>query len=392
MSEAGVSAPARLLHITTVPITLGFLRGQAGYMRAQGIETEAVTSAGEGLAEFIQSEAIPVHQLEMSRRISPLRDLVAVVRLTALLRRRRPDLLHAHTPKGGLLGTVAGRLAGVPVILYHIHGLPLATATGLRRLLLWGSDWLACRLATEILCVSSSVRDEVLRHRLTTAGRITVLLRGSINGVDAEGRFNPAMLPPGSRAQARTESGIPPKAHVVGYVGRLVTDKGLCELANAWRMLASDHPNAHLLLVGPFESHDPLPTDVVRQLQADPHVHFTGLQWDTPRWLAAMDLVVLPSYREGMPVVPLEAAAMALPVVATRVPGCVDAIEHGVTGTLVPVRDTAALAAAISDYLDHPELRERHGSAGREAMLRWFKPERMWAALAGEYRRLLAAL
>jgi glycosyltransferase involved in cell wall biosynthesis len=378
------------VHITTVPITLQFLRGQSQFMRRFGISTEAITSSGEGVAEFARSESVTVHQVEMTRRVSPIRDLAAIARLVALLRKISPHVVHAHTPKAGLLGTIASRLAGVPVTIYHLHGLPLVTATGLKHRLLQWSDQLACGLSDSVLCVGPSVRKLALANRLCRPDKAKVLLAGSINGVDATGRFDPAGLVPGTREATRAEFGIPADALVVGYLGRLVADKGICELIEAWS-LVSGNPRLHLLLVGPFEPQDPLSPDTEQVLRSDSRIHLAGLRWDPPRCLAAMDVVVLPTYREGLPVVPLEAGAMGLPVVATNIPGCLDAIEDGVTGMLVPPRDAAALARAIGRYLDDTALRVTHGAAGRARVLLRFRPEAMWEALLAEYRSLLGA-
>src|SRR5262249_8583139 len=325
----------RLVHITTVPDSLDFFTGQIGHMKERGLEVQAISSPGEALDQFAAREQIMVHALEMPRRITPLRDLRAVARLWRLLRRRRPDIVHAHTPKGGLLGMIGAWLARVPVRIYHLHGLPMMTATGLKRTLLRWSEKVACLLAHQVLCVSHSLQDVAVAEGLCPADKIKVLLSGSINGVDAEDTFNPERVGATARAAVRAHHGIPPDAPVIGFVGRVVRDKGLIELAEAWRLLQKEFPSLHLLVVGPFEPQDPVPADVIQLLRSDPQIHLTGLCLDVPPLYAAMDVAVLPTYREGFGIVAIEAAAMELPVVATRIPGCVDAVEDGVTGTLV---------------------------------------------------------
>jgi glycosyltransferase involved in cell wall biosynthesis len=381
----------RLVHITTVPDSLDFLYGQVGYMKAQGFDVQAISSPGQLLDRFAAQEDVPVHAVAMPRRITPVRDLLAVVRLWRRLRRIRPHLVHAHTPKGGLLGMVAAWLARTPVRIYHLHGLPLTTASGLKRLLLRWSEKVSCRLAHQVLCVSHSLREEALAERLCPPDKIKVLMAGSINGVDAAGAFNPERVGPRARAEVRARYGIPPNALVAGFVGRVVRDKGLAELVEAWKALRDEFPWLHLLVVGPFEPQDPVSAGVEKVLRSDRRIHLTGMDLNTPPLYAAMDLVVLPTYREGFGIVAIEAGAMELPVVATRIPGCVDAVQDGVTGTLVPVRSGPALAEACRRYLWEPDLRREHGRAGRQRVLREFRPEVIWEAMFQEYVRLLRA-
>ncbi|HEV2131543.1 MAG TPA: glycosyltransferase family 4 protein [Longimicrobiaceae bacterium] len=380
-----------LLHITTVPVTLPFLVGQIGYMQKRGLAVRALSSPGEDLGRFGEREGIPTHAVEMLRRISPLRDLAAVARIVRVIRRTRPEIVHAHTPKGGLLWMIAAALARTPVRIYHIRGLPLMGATGARRRLLRATEQVACRLAHQVYCVSHSVREVAISEGICPPEKVKVLLGGSGNGVDAGGRYDPARLDPGTRLETRRRLRIPENAVVLGFVGRIVRDKGIVELATAWRTLRERHPQLHLLLVGPFEPQDPVPAETEAMLRSDPRVHLTGMDWETPPFYAAMDVVVLPTYREGFPNVPLEAAAMQLPVVATCIPGCVDAVQDGVTGTLVPPRDAAALEAALQRHIEDAELRRRYGRAGRERVLREFRQEAIWEALYQEYRRLLRA-
>jgi glycosyltransferase involved in cell wall biosynthesis len=384
------SSGPRVVHVIMTPMMLGFFTGQAAFFQARGFVLEAVSSPGDGLVEFERREGIAVHTVAMSKRIEPLRDLVTLYHLWRLLRRLRPTIVHAHTPKGGVLGMAAAWLARVPVRIYHVHGLPRMTARGIRKVLYRWSDQVAFRLAHRVLCVSPSIRRAALGQGLFAPEKARVLARGTINGVDSAVRFNPALVGRDAGRRVRTTLGIPDDARVLGFVGRVLRSKGILELGEAWRQLRERYPDMHLMVVGPFQSHDPIPAEVEEGLAGDPRVHLVGWVEDTPAYYAAMDVLTLPSYCEGFPYAILEAAAMGLPLIATRVPGCVDAVVDGVTGMLVPARDACALAAAVAAYMEDAALRHRHGRAGRERVVSEFGQQEVWEALLGEYWELLA--
>jgi len=379
---------AAIVHVTSVPVQLRvFLTGQASFIVGQGFSLHAISSHGPELDRFARQEGVPVHAVDITQQVSPLRDVVALLKLWWTVRIIRPHVVHAHSPKGGLLGMIAAVLAGVPVRVYHIRGLPHTAASGFRRLVLMVSERVSCALAHRVLAVSRSMRDIAVGEGLCAAHKIKVLLRGSGNGVDASRRFRPQGE--AVRAAVRAELGIPSDARVVGFVGRVVRDKGVVELAAAWERLRDEIPNVHLVVVGWVEPKDPVPGEVLAALESDPRVHMTGEVLSADRIYAAMDVVVLPSHREGMPNVALEAAAMELPIVATDVPGCVDAVQDGFTGTLVPVGDIGALRDALRRYVEDPQLRSSHGAAARRRVLEDFRQEAIWSAIALEYRTLL---
>lgn len=375
-----------VIHVTTVPGSLVFLRGQAEYMRRRGIEIQVVSSPGDELDAFAAAEGVRATPIPMTRAITPLADVRSLLRLWLLFLRERPVVVHSHTPKGGLLGTLAATAAGVPVRLYHMRGLPLMSAGGLKRHLLTLTERVSCGLATEVLCVSHSLREAAIKLRLDREHHLRVLAGGSGQGVDAGHRFDPHRVGKQARAEFREMRGIGGDALVFAFVGRVVRDKGVHELCEAWQEVREVLGDAHLLVVGPLEEQDPISPNVRRCLEQDSRVHLEGMVEDTPTVYAAADVIVLPTYREGFPNVPLEAAAMARPVIATTVPGCVDAVVDGVTGTLVPVRDVPALATAMTRYVS-PELRTRHGSNARHRVLESFSREAIWAALADTYQR-----
>lgn len=384
-----MSQKVKLLHITTVPETFNFFRGQIAYMKKQGYDIHALASPGEWVQKISDREHIPFHTVTMPRRITPLQDIVAIKQIWQQIRVIKPHIVHSHTPKGGLLGTIAAWLAGVPVRIYHIRGLPMMTATGYKRLLLSWSEKVACLLAHQVICVSHSIREVAIKEGFCSKNKITVLRGGSSNGIDAGDRFNPAHLEPHTRKQVRQEYGIPDDAIVVGFVGRIVRDKGVEELVSAWKILRNEFPNLHLLIVGEFESQDPIYASTQAILQIDTRIHLTGEKCHTPPLYAAMDVLTLPTYREGFPNVLLEAAAMGLPVVATKIPGCIDAVQDGATGTLVPSHNGEALAQGIRNYLVDSQLRQQHGLAGRDRTLREFRQEDIWQALDQEYVKIL---
>lgn len=381
----------RLLHVCTVPQTLTFLDSHVAHARAQGWEVHAVAAPGRELDEFAARTGAIVHAVAMSRQITPLRDLRSLWNLRRLLRQIRPTIVHGYTPKGGLLAMLVACFCRAPVRVYHLFGLPLETATGMRRLLLSLSEKTSCRLAHQVLCISDSLRTSALNERLCPPEKIKVLHHGSVSGVDAAGTYHPIGPDGDSRITVRAEHGIPAEALVLGFVGRVVRDKGVVELARTWQTLRGEFPHVHLLIVGPTEAHDPPPAEIEALRTGDERVHWTGEVEVTRvhRYYRALDLVVLPTYREGFGTVLLEAAALELPVVATRVPGCLDAVIDGQTGTLVPPRNVEALAEAVRAYLRDGERRRQHGLAGRARVVRDFDPMAFCAAQHTEYLLLL---
>jgi glycosyltransferase involved in cell wall biosynthesis len=380
---------AIVLHVTTVPVTLRFLAGHVAYAKSKGVKVHALSSPGEPLDEFARDMRIDVHPTMMPRRITPLGDLAALWLIARVMRRVRPTIVDGHTPKGGLLAMMAATLCRVPVRIYHMHGLPLTTATGLKRHILRWTERTACRLAHQVYCVSPSLREVAIAEELCPAEKIKVLDQGSIDGVEAETRFNPKRMSAQTQQEVRARYQIPGNAIVAGFVGRIVRDKGMIELVRAWQALREEFPALHLLLVGTFETQDPVPAEVEAVLRDDPRIHLAGEVSDMASMYRAFDLLVLPTYREGFGTVLLEASAMELPVITTRIPGCMNAVRDGETGTLVPARDAEALAAAIRTYLRDADLRRRHGLNGRQRALRDFDPAILREALFQEYLRLL---
>jgi lipopolysaccharide/colanic/teichoic acid biosynthesis glycosyltransferase/glycosyltransferase involved in cell wall biosynthesis len=380
-------SPTRILIAATSPLACNFYDGILGSLRRGGFEPTLLSAPGPALVEVSQRAGVASIAVPMEREIAPLQDLVSLCRLYRTIRRLRPTIVDASTPKAGLLAGVAAWLARVPCRIYTLRGLRLETTTGAKRALLWAAEWITCRCAHRVVCVSPSLGALAIRLRLVASDRAIVLYRGN-GGVDLE-RFSPAGRNLDSTASLRQTLGIPANALVIGFVGRFVKDKGIRELIAAFRWLRGKHPRLRLLLVGDFECGDPVEAETRQLIESSAAIIRTGFVADAAPYYHLMDVLALPTYREGFPAVPLEAQASGVPVVTTTATGAVDSILDDETGFMVPAGDAVALAVALGRLLGDAELRARMGQAARLRMEREFsrvtiEREQVWI-----YRRLL---
>lgn len=364
------------------------MRGQLTMIKARGFHVTLIASPSDELDLVAEREGVDVVRIPMNREISPLADLKSLFALVKAIKRIRPDIVNAGTPKAGLLGMLAARIAKVPARIYTLRGLRLETTTGWRRHLLTMVERVASSSAHQVICVGNSLRQKYLELRLADPRKCKVLASGSSNGVNVD-RFelNDEQLK--IAAQRRQELGISDGCQVVGFLGRMTHDKGIEELARSFWALKPDFPNLKLLLVGDFENGDPVDSLVRQLLIDDPQVIITGIIHDPELWYPLMDLIAYPSYREGFPNVPLEAGVARLPVVGFKATGTIDAVVDGVTGTLLDIGDEAGLTRAIRDYLTNDILRHGHGNAGHDRVVQHFRNEIIWGELCDLYDSLL---
>jgi glycosyltransferase involved in cell wall biosynthesis len=378
----------KLVYIATDPITaFRLMDGQLGYMQSRGFDVTIITAPGALLERAAEREGVRAIAVPMTREMSPLADAAAFFRLLRALRRIKPDIVNAGTPKAGLLGVLAAQLCGVKVVVYLLRGLRFEGASGAKRLLLAATEHVAGWAADRVFVNSESLRDRFVALRCVPAAKAWVPAHGSSNGIELE-RFAPSVEKSELAVVERRRLGIPDDAFVVGFVGRFTRDKGLAELLQAFRQAAASEPRLRLLLVGDHDETDPLPIATRQLITQDTRIVCTGFVDEPATYYALMNLFAFPSYREGFPNAPLEAAAAGLPIVAFRATGTIDAVVDGETGTLVARDDAEGFVQAILRYASAPELGQRHGGAGQRRVSQLFRREVLWAALEAEYRRL----
>lgn len=349
-------------------------------------EVHIACSPGQHLRE-LEDQGYSVHSIPIARRISPFSNLSSLWRLYRLIRCERFDIVHVHTPVAAVLGRVAAKLARVPVIIYTAHGFYFheLMAPWKRRLIIWVEKVLG-RCCTDMLFTQSS-EDRETAIRAGIANERKIIWIG--NGVDAGGfvvESDPAV---------RAELGLSPNDKIVGFVGRLVREKGVEELLKAMGQVIEAIPEAKLLIVGDTlaSDRDRRTTERLQKLiqrnNLEAVIKFTGFREDIPELLTIMDLFVLPSHREGMPRSILEAMAAGKPVVATNIRGCREEVVHGETGYLVPVRDPDKLAEAIIGILSDRMLSERMGKAGRQRAIEFFDEAQILEKQLAVYQKLI---
>ena len=327
---------------------------------------------------------VRVVPLRIERQPSPWRDLVTTYHLLMLFRRERFDLVHSISPKSGLLGMLAAWLARIPIRLHTFQGEVWFTRTGIWRFILKSMDRLVGWLITDATVVSHSERAFLIEQRILAREKSVVLANGSIAGVDL-GRFRPNA---DIRASLRAQLGVAEDAVVFLYMGRLNRDKGITELAEAFALLAARDATVYLWLVGADE--EAMLAAVSETLAPCRDRVFSESHVDWPeQYMAAADVLVLPSHREGFGVVIIEAGACGIPAVASRVYGLTDAMQEGVTGLMHPVGNARALRDCMARLGEDAALRQRMGAAARARTEVDFSKQAVQAAFLAYYATLL---
>ncbi len=380
----------KLVRITTLPVSMQvLLKGQMRFMKEHGFDVVMISSDGPEVKALQEQEQCVHIAVLLTRKISPVTDLISLFKLVRLFRKIKPDIVHTHTPKAGLLGMWAAWLAGVPVRLHTIAGLPWVETTGFLRALLKFVEKLTAMPACQIY-PNSFIQQRFLSEQKIARGKMKVLGKGSSNGINSD-YFSLNEELAVAAAGLRSAEKVSHDAWVWIFVGRLVKDKGLGELLDSFSALQEQFPSDRLWLLGSEEpALDPLDEPHKKMLRSNPAIRCWGFQKDIRPYLAASQVLAFPSYREGFPNVPLQAGLMGCMLLLSDINGCNEIVQDGVNGLLVPAKNTAKLTAAMLTIRRQPALRQKYASAIQQKIKADYDQQVLWEIILNEYQTWLA--
>jgi len=379
----------RLLRITTVPISLHLLlKGQPQFMQSNGFDVLTVSADGKELAA-IRNAGIPHQTINLTRKISPIADTIALWKMIQLIKSFKPDIVHTHTPKAGLIGMMAAYICKVPIKLHTVAGLPVMEAQGLKKSLLILTEKITCFCANNVYPNSNGLMDFMINNFRSFKHKFKVLGKGSTNGIITK---HYSLTPELSElaTQLKSKYNFQPSDFVFCFIGRLVGDKGINELINVFDHLSKNN-NCKLLLVGMQEPElDPLSANCLEIIQNNKNIISLGYQDDVRVALAASNVFVFPSYREGFPNVVMQAQSMGVPCIVSDINGCNELVTHQESGLIVPVKNETALQEAMYILMNDIEKCKSFSSIARENILQHYEQSQVWNYILKEYKQLLS--
>ena len=350
---------------------------------ANTYDVVAVSTPDDELREMAQREGIRVIGVPMRRPIAPLSDIVSLWRLIRVFRRERPTMVHSITPKAGLLSMIAAWVCRVPVRLHTFTGLVFPTAMGLKQRILMLTDRITCACATHIVPEGEGVKADLISYNITRKP-LQVLGYGNVRGVDMQHYSRTSEVMTAAQSISRSD------VFTFVFVGRVVRDKGINELVEAFVRLHQAEPATRLILVGWFEDNlDPVSDQTKQDIERCDAIEAVGSQSDVRPWLAAADALVFPSYREGFPNVVLEAGALDLPSIVTDINGSREIIVHGKNGVIVPPRNAQALLQAMTQFVQNPQATQAMAANARKMIASRFEKSFVEQCLFDYYKEIL---
>lgn len=375
----------KLIRITTVASSLdGLLSGQLKFMKDH-FEVIGIASASMRLDKVEKEQEVRVIPLEMSRTITPIKDLSSLFKLYRILKKEKPYIVHTHTPKAGIIGMLASYFARVPHRLHTVAGMPLLEAVGKKRTILNFVEKLTYKCATKVYPNSFGLKDIILENKFADQDKIKVIGNGSSNGIDVS-HFDPGLFSTKDNEHLRSSLEIEKDDFVFVFIGRLVKDKGINELVAAFTEINKLHPHTKLLMAGMAEKTlDPLLPETEHQINNHKNIIHVGWQWDVRPYLATSNALAFPSYREGFPNVVMQAGSMGLPSIVTNINGCNEIIIEGKNGMIIPVKSQQSLFDAMVKILEMNSFNQKEI---RDMIADRYGRQFIWNSILEEYKTL----
>lgn len=345
-----------------------FIGEQFSYFQQNGnYEMHLICSDGPNLEQLVKKHNIKHQVVPINRNITPWQDLKSLIAICKYIKRNKIDVIICHQEKGNLLGQTAGFLMRVPVRIVLSHGILYETMTGLKRWLIRMQDKMVSDMATNVICVSNFVKDTRLKDKVDKPGKAVVLGHGSCNGIDTKNKFNPALITEEEWKALLIYNGLIDADFIVGFCGRLVKDKGVIELVDAFLLLKQKYPDRRikLFILGDFEQRDALPECTTKFLHESDDVVLTGrVEYaDIQKYYTMMSVLVLPTHRDGLGLTPLEAQAMGVPAIVTDHTGSRETIVEHETGEYIDL-NPQRIADVLEQFMDEQKAKEM-GMKGR---------------------------
>lgn len=374
----------KIIRTSTIPTSLNvFCRGLFQELKEDGYDLVAVSSPGPALDELEKRENVRAYRVPMQRHISPLKDLKSLWQLIRVFHKEKPEMVHSITPKAGLLSMIAAWICRVPVRLHTFTGLIFPTSTGFKQKVLILTDRITCSCATHIVPEGEGVKDDLLKFNITKK-TLKVLGHGNIRGINLKHYSKTSQVIEKASEIRRSD------VCTYIFVGRVVRDKGINELIRSFELLNRKNPQTRLILVGSFEPNlDPLNPEILEEINTNPAIETVGKQNDVRPWLAASDIFVFPSYREGFPNVVIEAGAMDLPSIVTDINGSREIIEDGKNGIIIPPHDAEALYKAMLSLYQDQEYRNKLSANARNMIATRFEQSYVRNCLKEYYNSII---
>ncbi len=377
----------KVIRTATVAVSLDILlKGQLDYLN-QEYNIVAVSSPDIHLLNVANREKVSTISVAIKREIAPIQDFISLIKLYQIFRKEKPFIVHSITPKAGLLSMIAAYFAGVPIRIHQFTGLVFPTKTGLMKKLLIFLDKVLCHFATNIYPEGNGVKNDLIKYKITKKP-LKIFANGNVNGVDCN-LFDPTLFSKIDNNLLKKKLNINENDFVFIFIGRLVRDKGINELCQAFIKLNLEIKNIKLLLVGGFENHlNPLMPETYNILKTHKSIISVGFQPEVRPYFAIANALVFPSYREGFPNVVLQASAMGLPCIVSNINGCNEIIEENNNGIVIPSKDEKAIFNAMKLLAINEELTTQLKQNARPNIIKKFDQKMVWNAVLEEYKLL----